>query len=380
MHQTTIPYGRQWVDEEDIAAVAEAMRGERLTTGPWIEKFESSLCDFVGGGAAAVLNSGTAALHAAYAAAGLGPGRRLVTSPLTFVATSNAALYLQARVEFADVDADTGCLDPKAVEALGLGQTDLVVPVDFAGHPADYAQFQALKARHGFTLGSDACHSLGATLHGRAVGTLTDFSCLSFHPVKPVTSAEGGAVLSPDAALVSRVRRFRTHGIERDPEEIVKEGAWFYAMKELGFNYRLSDLHAALGWSQMRRLSAFIRRRREIAAAYLEQLADLDSIELPVVATGAEPAWHLFVIRVREAARRRALFDRLQMLGIGVQVHYIPAYWHPYYAQLGYRRGLCPRAEDYADRAISLPIFPMLGAEDLARSVEAVRRAVRETL
>jgi len=375
-----IPYGRQWVDSSDVEAVTQALLGDKLTTGDWIERFEQALSTHTGGLPAAALNSGTAALHAAYAAAGLCPGATLVTSPLTFAATANAALYLGARVIFADVSADTGCLDPAAAEAAIAPAVSLIVPVDYAGHPADYPALRALAQRKNLLLGADACHSLGATQHGNPVGSLADFSCFSFHPVKPVTTAEGGAVVSRDTRIIQGVKTFRTHGIERNPAEIAREGGWYYAMNQLGFNYRLSDVHAALGWSQLRRLTAFTLRRREIARRYLEALADLPSIELPAVRAGTEPAWHLFVIRVREASRRRAFFARLQALRLGVQVHYIPVYWHPYYASLGYRRGACPVAEDFASRAVSIPIFPQLSDTELDQCIATIRQAVHETL
>jgi UDP-4-amino-4,6-dideoxy-N-acetyl-beta-L-altrosamine transaminase len=381
MHRPApLPYGQQSVDEADIAAVVEVLRGERLTTGPAVEAFENALATATGAPHVCAVNSGTAALHAAYAALGLGPGQALVTTPLTFAATANAARYLGADVIFADVRADTGCLDPEAAAAAVRPSATVLTAVDYAGHPADYPALRGLAAGRGLRLVADACHALGATLDGQPLGAWADVACLSFHPVKPITTAEGGAVLTHSSEWDTAVRTFRTHGITRRPEALGTHGAWHYAMESLGYNYRLSDLHAALGRSQLRRLDAFIAARRVIAARYSEALADLDSLEPPAVRPGAAPGWHLYVVRVREAGRRRAFFEALQARGILVQVHYIPVYHHPYWAALGYRRGLCPVAEDFAARAVSLPIFPAMTTDDVDRVVEAVHAAARETL
>ena len=374
-----IPYGRQWVDDEDVAAVVEVLRSDYLTTGPAVERFEMALAAATGARRAVAVNSGTSALHAMYFAAGLGPGDEVITTPLTFAATANAALYLGATVRFVDVLADTGNIDPAAVASAIGPRTRVVVAVDYTGNPADYDELDVVASRAGVTLLADAAHSLGATYHGRSVGTLAAASELSFHPVKPVTTAEGGAIVTDDVDLAARAARFRTHGITREPGEMERnDGPWHYEQHDLGFNYRLTDVQAALGTSQMRRLPSFIARRREIAARYLEGLGDLEALVLPTVREAVEPGWHLFVVRVAEAARRRALFDRLRELGLGVQVHYIPVHHHPYYRDLGFERGSCPVAEDFAARAISLPIFPLMTDLEVERVVDTVRRAVSE--
>lgn len=377
-----LPYGRQWIDEDDVEAVARILRSDFLTTGPAVERFEDDLRTATGARHAVAVNSGTSALHAAYFAAGVGPGTEIVTSPLTFAATANAALYLGATVRFADVDPATGNLDPAAAEAAIAATTRAVVPIDYTGHPADYDAFDRLAAGRGIVTVADAAHSLGATYHGRRVGTLATLSELSFHPVKPVTTAEGGAVTTDDGELAGRARRFRTHGVERDLAAMPEaEGEWWYEQHDLGFNYRLTDLQCALGSSQLRRLEAFVHRRRAIARRWTDGLRDVEQLILPTVADGVEPAWHLYVVRVAgDAARRRPLFDRLRALGLGVQVHYIPVYWHPYYRSLGYRRGLCPVAEDFYARAVSLPIFPKMTDADVDSAIERVRSAVADVL
>ena len=374
-----IPYGRQWVDDDDVAAVARVLRSDYLTTGPAVGAFERALMDATGAAHAVAVNSGTSALHAMYFAAGLGPGDEIVTSALTFAATANAALYLGATVRFADVESDTGNLDPAAVEEVIGERTRLIVPVDFAGHPAEYDPLRALADRHGVGLVADAAHSLGAAYRGRAVGTLADASEASFHPVKPVTTAEGGAVLTDDEALAERARRFRTHGITKDPGELehADEGPWWYEQHDLGYNYRLTDVQAALGASQTAKLGRFIDRRRRIAARYDEALADLATIELPGRREHVQPGWHLYVIRTRDPERRRGLFETLRAHGLGVQVHYLPVYWHPYYAGLGYPRGLCPQAEGFYRSAISLPIYPAMSDDDLERAIDVVRTGVQ---
>lgn len=369
-----LPYGRQWVDEDDVQAVVEVLRSDFLTTGPAVTRFEDALREATGASYAVAVNSGTAALHAMYHAAGLQAGDEVVTSPLTFAATANAALYLGATVRFADVDSDTGNISPQAVDDAITDRTKLVVAVDYAGQPADYDALTDVTRRRGVTVLSDAAHSLGATYKGRPVGRLTKASSLSFHPVKPVTTAEGGAVVTDDADIARRAGTFRTHGITRDPSDLrhPDEGPWWYEQQALGYNYRLTDVQAALGTSQMRKLGTFIAARRRIAKAYDEALASVPELRLPSRSPGAESGWHLYVVRTREPEHRRPLFEHLRAKGIFAQVHYIPVYWHPYYQALGYSRGLCPQAEEFYGAAVSLPIFPRMTQDDVQRVVEAI--------
>jgi UDP-4-amino-4,6-dideoxy-N-acetyl-beta-L-altrosamine transaminase len=376
-----IPYGRQWVDEDDIAAVVNVLRSDYLTTGPAVPAFEAGIRLATGAEHAVALNSGTSALHAMYFAAGIGEGDEIITSPLTFAATANAALYLGATVQFADITPDTGNLDPAAVESTLSPRTRAIVAVDYAGHPADYDDLRRMSERRGIALLADAAHSLGASYRGRRVGTLADASELSFHPVKPITTAEGGAVVTNDGPLARIAELFRTHGITRELDELEEsEGAWHYEQQLLGYNYRLTDVQAALGSSQLGKLDAFIRRRRDIATRYLLGLAGVDGLILPTAREDVESAWHLFVVRVRERRQRRSFFDALRHRGLGVQVHYIPVYHHPYYRDLGYRRGLCPVAEDYSAGAVSLPIFPRMTDAEVARVVDVVRDVAASVL
>ena len=380
-HEPRLPYGHQWIDERDIEAVTEVLRGDWLTTGPKVPEFEDALAELVGVSRAVVVNSGSAALHVAYFAAGLGPGAEIVTSPLTFVSTASCALHLGATVRFADVDPDTGNLDPEAVDAVMGPDCRLIVPVDYAGHPADYAAMRGLAERSGAAIVSDGAHSLGARRDGRTVAQLADATATSFHPVKGITTAEGGAMFTARDDWAVRAERFRNHGIERDPARQRKSGgSGYYEVQDLGLNYRLPDLLCALGLSQLRRLDEFLDRRREIAAHYSSAFAGIEGLELPTTEVGVEPSWHLYVIRVREAKRRDPLFDRLQAEGLGVQVHYGPVHLHPLFEDLGFAPGSCPVAEDYASRAISLPIFPAMGNDDLERVIETLDRSARDLL
>ncbi|MEZ6015081.1 MAG: UDP-4-amino-4,6-dideoxy-N-acetyl-beta-L-altrosamine transaminase [Planctomycetota bacterium] len=376
-----LPYGRQDVDDADVLAVAEALRSDWLTTGPRVDEFERALAAACGAPHVVVVNSGTAALHAAYEAAGLGPGDEVLTSPLTFAATANAALHLGAKVRFVDVDARSGLIDPGQVSAALTPSTKLVVPIDYTGQPADYPALMRLAAGTGTFVIADGAHSLGATLDGAPAGTLAHATTFSFHPVKPVTTGEGGAIATANAEWDHRMRSFRCHGMERDPLRQRDPGdPWHYEIQALGLNYRLPDVLCALGTSQLRRLPQFIARRRAIAARYLTALADVAQLELPHVRPGVESGWHLFVVKVHEAGRRRAFFDALRQAGLGVQVHYEPVHLQPYYRDLGHRPGECPLAEDFAARCVSLPLYPALSDSEVEHVIDTVRRVAEAVL
>jgi dTDP-4-amino-4,6-dideoxygalactose transaminase len=369
-----IPYGRQSVDEDDVAAVAAVLRGDWLTTGPAVDAFEAALAAVAGGTPAVAVTSGTAALHTAYAAVGTGPGDEIVTTPLTFVATASCAAILGATVVFADVCDDTGNLDPTSAAAVTTARTRVIAGVDYAGHPIDADPLRELAHDNGALLLEDAAHSIGSTWHGRPVGTLADLTTFSFFPTKNLTTAEGGAVVTADAELLRRARTFRTIGLVRDPDRLrhPDEGPWHQEVHEFGVNYRLPDVLCALGSSQLRRLSAFALRRKEIHARYDAALADVPELRTPVTRDGADPVWHLYALRVLDGRRRR-LFEHLRASGIGVQVNYVPTYWHPVFEDLGYRRGLCPVAETYYSQEVSLPLFPDLLDDDVDRVCQLIR-------
>lgn len=370
-----IPYGRQTIEEDDIEEVIRVLRSDWLTTGPEVARFEHALAERVGAQYVVAFSSGTAALHAAYYVAGLREGDELITSPITFAATANAARFLRADVVFADVEARTVNISPEKVREKITSRTKIIVPVDFAGHPAEIDELRNIASEFGLTLVQDASHSLGATYKGQPIGSLSDMTIFSFHPVKHITTGEGGAVATNNANYYQKLLTFRTHGIERNPKLLGEfHGPWYYEMQDLGYNYRITDIQCALGTSQLRKLDRFIKRRQEIAQLYDDLLSGVPSVMTPTVASHVTHAYHLYVIRVlRSTEERRRLFEYLRELGIGVQVHYLPVYWHPYYRSLGYDKGLCPEAERYYSHCMSLPIFPTLADEDVIRVVNAIR-------
>ncbi|MCX9156152.1 UDP-4-amino-4,6-dideoxy-N-acetyl-beta-L-altrosamine transaminase [Niveibacterium sp. 24ML] len=380
-----IPYGRQSISHEDLAAVEAVLRSDWLTQGPAVSRFEAAVADYVGARHAVAVNSATSALHIACAALGVGPGSRVWTVPNTFVASANCARYCGAEVGFVDIDARSYCIDvadlarrlqaARAVDAL----PDVLVSVDFAGQPCDYAAIADLKREYGFRLIEDASHAIGATLAGARIGALpvADITVFSFHPVKIVTSAEGGMLLTADADLAAAARRLRSHGIERDPARLTQpdQGGWYYEQQELGWNYRITDLQAALGASQIARIDAFLERRRALAQRYDEALADLP-LQRPWQRPGALSAYHLYPIVLRDADQRRQVYERLREAGIGVQVHYLPVHLQPYYRALGFAPGQFPVAEWYAERTLSLPLY----ADLTEAAQDCVIAAMREAL
>ena len=370
----SIPYGHQSIDEADIAAVAAALRGDWLTIGPTVAAFEAEIAATAGTTDAVAVTSGTAALHVAYAALGVGAGDQVIVPALTFAATASTASLLGAEIIFADIEEDTGNIDPAAVDALTTGRTAVISAVDYAGHPADIDALAPIARRAGARILEDAAHSIGSTLGGRPVGSLADITTFSFFPTKNMTTAEGGAVVSTSDELTAAARSFRSHGLVRDraQQRHPDEGAWHQEIHRLGLNYRLPDVLCALGLSQIARLAEFKASRTEVFERYQEGLGDVDGLTLPTRRGDADPMWHLFPIRVHDG-RRREVFDRLRAAGILVQVNYIPVYWHPYYEDLGYRRGLCPVAERYYSEEISLPMYAHLAPDDQDRVIDAVR-------
>ena len=369
-----IPYGRQSIDKNDVRAVSEALLSDWLTQGPKVAEFESALARYCRAKYAVVYANGTLALQAAYAAAGLRKGDEFITSPMTFAATATAGLWLGGRPIFADIDPRTGNLDPGACARAMTRRTRVLAPIDFAGYPADLTRFKKMARARGVVVVEDACHALGASLRGRKVGGISDMTVFSFHPVKSITTGEGGAVMTNEKRYHDALLRFRHHGITRGED-------WEYSVRNQATNGRITDFQCALGLSQLKRLDRFIARRRELAARYDRLLAGFDEIE-PRHSPVEGSSWHLYVLRLRpEYARfRRGLFCGLRRRGIGVQVHYIPVYWHPLYRGLGYRRGLCPNAEDLYRRILSLPIYPALTDPLQDRVVRALRDCFKELL
>jgi perosamine synthetase len=379
-----IPYSRQWIDEDDVQAVVDALRSDWLTTGPRIGTFEEAFAASVGARYAVAVSSGTAALHLACLAAGVGPGSEAITSPITFVATANAPLYCGSQPVFADVCDDTINLDPEQAQARVNARTAALLPVHFAGHACDMPVLRSIADRHGLAVIEDACHALGAQTPEGTVGDCrySDMTVFSTHAVKALATGEGGVITTNRAALNERLRLLRSHGVTRAPERLTcEEGGWYYEMQALGFNYRITDVQCALGLSQLRKLATFIMRRREIAARYNAAFADLPNIRLPWERDGHRSAWHLYVIRFPgvSAGTRRWLFDTLRAANLGVNVHYLPVYRQPYYRDnFGFSPGLCPNAERYYREAITLPLYPMMTDAQVETVIATVRRVALE--
>lgn len=365
--ESFLSYGKQHIDEDDIAAVVETLRSPFLTQGPKVEEFERTIADYVGAKYAVAFSNGTAALHGACYAAGIGVGDEVITTPITFAATSNAVLYCGGTPVFADIDERTYNIDPKEVEKKITANTKAIMPVDFTGQPVDLDAIMKIAEKHNLVVIEDGAHSLGATYKGRKVGSQAHMTMFSFHPVKPITTGEGGIITTNSEAFYEKLKLFCSHGISKTAYS-VEQGDWYYEMIELGFNYRMNDIQAALGLSQMRRLDGFIERRREIAALYHEKLAKIPGVILPAQLNGIESGWHLYMIQLDCSVlkkSRKEIFDEMRALNIGVHVHYIPVYWHPYYQGLGYEKGLCPVAEKWYEQAMTLPIFPGMTDADV---------------
>lgn len=378
VRKTMLPYGRQWLDEDDIAAVVEVLRSDWLTTGPKVAEFERAFADHVGAAEAVVVSSGTAALHAAIFALGIGVGDEVIVPAITFAASANCVVFQGATPVFADVEPDTLLLDPAQAEARVTPRTKAIMAVDYAGQPCDYDELRALATRHGLAVVADACHALGAGYKGRAVGVLADLSAFSLHPVKHITSGEGGVVTTARPELARHMRSFRNHGITTEHHERAESGSWFYEMVELGYNYRLTDFQCALAMSQLAKLPGWLARRREIAGRYDAAFAEMPAVRPLAVRGDVSHAYHLYVVRLdlgRLQADRSDVFAALKAEGIGTNVHYIPVHLHPFYRKrYGTGPGLCPVAEAAYEEIISLPIFPHMTDGDVEDVISAVRK------
>ena len=379
-----IPYARQWIDEDDIQAVAEVLRSVSLTTGPAVSRFGEDVAKVAGTKYAVAIANGSAALHAAVAAAGIGPGDEVITSPITFAASANCALYVGATPVFADIDPRTYNLDPVDVERKITPRTKAIIPVHFTGQPCDMGSLQTLAKQYGLRLIADGAHAIGALYKGLPVGVFADMTTFSFHPVKQVCTGEGGAIATDSDDFNDRMTWFRSHGITRDPKQFrYGNQPWYYEQQELGYNYRLTDIQSALGSSQLRKLPMFLQKRREYAQMYTQAFQNVPGLITPWQQPDAESAWHLYVIRFQlEAlnADRDQLFRELWDRGIGVNVHYIPVYYHSYYRDLGYTKGLCPEAEKLFEAMLTIPLYPAMLPEAVERVIATVESVVRSHL
>jgi len=374
-----IPYGRQSLDEADINSVIKALRSDWITQGPKIQEFEKDICRYTGAKYAVVVSSGTAALHIAGLAAGIGEGDEAITSPITFVASANSILYCGGKPVFADIQEDTINIDPCEVEKRITKKTRAIIPVDFAGHPVEAKQIKEIANKYNLFIIEDASHALGAEYRSNKVGSckFSDMTVFSFHPVKHITTGEGGAITTNRRNLYEKLIMLRNHGITKDRKKLTGyDGPWSYEQHYLGFNYRITDFQCALGISQLRKLDEFLEKRKTIVSFYNENLESIKEILLPVERPYVKSSWHLYFIRIKNEKKRRMVFQKLRKAGIGVQVHYIPVHLQPYYRKFfGHKEGEYEKAERYYRQTISIPLYPQLKNKELVHVVNTLRNA-----
>lgn len=371
-----IPYGRQTIEEDDIQAVVDVLRSDYLTTGPKIAEFEKMVADYVGAKYAVAISNGTSALHAACFAAGIQPGDEVITTPLTFAASSNCVLYCGGTPVFADVDPKTYNIDPEDIRRKITDKTKAIIAVHLAGQPCDMDEIHKIAKEHDLIVIEDGAHALGSVYKGKKVGTLSDMTTFSFHPVKPITTGEGGMIVTDNEEFYKKMMLFRSHGITRDENLMTRnDGPWFYQQLDLGYNYRITDIQCALGCSQMKKLDRFLARRKEIVARYNEAFADCENIITPYQLPETESGWHLYIVQVKNCDRKK-VFEALREQGIAVNVHYIPIYMHPYYQEHGYKDVHCRNAEEIYSHIVSLPLYPTLTPEEQQYVIETLKHVI----
>lgn len=360
-----IPYGKQYIDDEDINAVIKVLKSDYLTQGPVIGEFEKEFAKFVDAKYAVAVSNGTAALHVAALAAGLKKGDAVVSTPMTFAASTNCALYCGASVNFADI-LPNGLINPDLIEKQINQNTKMMIPVDYSGHTCDWEKIKEIADKKHLNIIQDGCHALGAKYKGSKIGACkySDMTVFSFHPVKHITTGEGGMITTNSKELYEKLNMFRTHGITKDHEKLQNkdEGPWYMEMHMLGFNYRMTEIQSALGLTQLKKCDKFVSRRREIAKIYDQELSNLKYFDTISEPQDSFSAYHLYPVLIKDkfSNKKKDIFNKLREKGLGVQVHYIPVYFHPYYQQLGFKKGLCPVSEKFYEKEISIPMFPAM--------------------
>ena len=382
VRENKIFYGRQWIQDDDVQAIAAVLKGDYITCGPSVDAVEKKISKVTGAKYTVVVANGTAALHCAAIAAGLGEGDEVITTPLTFAASANCAVYVGARPVFADVTPETYNIDPDSMEAHITDKTRAVVAVDFTGQAVEHDRIREICKKHNLVYICDAAHAIGTKYKGQPEGSIADMTCFSFHPVKTITSGEGGAITTNDPELYKKLRLASQHGIVRNPDDFVEknpEGIWYYEMQTLGYNYRMTDFQAALLSSQLNKLEQFSNRRKEIVNKYNEAFKDVPEIIVQKEIPESDTTRHLYIIQLdldKLTCTRREFFDAMSAENVQCQVHYVPVYWFPFYLNMGYTKGLCPNAEKIYKGIMSIPLYPMLTDEDVESSIAAVKKIV----
>jgi len=375
-----IPYGKQYIDDDDINAVVEVLRSDFLTTGPMVKNFEEALADYLGVKHVVVLSNGTAALHAACFSAGIGPGDEVITTPITFAASANAVLYCGGTPVFADIDPLTYNIDPQSIENQITERTKAIIPVHFTGQPCDMEAILKIAKKYNLIVIEDGAHVLGAEFKGDVLGCSGNMMTLSFHPVKHITTGEGGAVVTNDEELYKKLKLFRSHGITKDYIDLNHSTEpWYYEQHELGYNYRISDIQCALGVNQLKKNPDFLKKRRAIADQYNDAFEHIEGIVLQKQIENVNSSWHIYLIQLeleKLSVGRSVIFNALRDSNLGVNVHYIPVYYHPYYRNLGYEKGICPKAENLYERIITIPLFPTMTKNEVDYVIETVKKII----
>jgi UDP-4-amino-4,6-dideoxy-N-acetyl-beta-L-altrosamine transaminase len=383
MTEEFIPYGSQWIDEKDIDAVVETLKSDFLTTGPKIKEFEDTFADYVDAKYAVAIANGTAALHAATYAAGIKEGDEVITTPITFAATANSILYQNATPVFADIDPETYNIGPESIKDNITEKTKAIIPVHYTGQPCDMEKIKEIAAKNDLIIIEDGAHAVGATYKDQKIGSIGDMTTFSFHPVKNMTTGEGGMITTDSKELYDKLMKFRTHGITKDESEYINssDGNWYHEQQGLGYNYRITDIQAALGITQLKRLDKFLTRRREIVNRYNNEFKDIEGLIIPEQLENTNSAWHIYVLQLeleKLTADRKEIFKSLREKNLGVNVHYIPVYFHPYYHNLGYEKGICPKAEKLYERIITIPLYPKMNDQQVNDVIKRIKSTINK--
>jgi len=381
MTEEFIPYGSQWIDEKDIDAVTETLKSDYLTTGPKIKEFEDKFADYVDAKYAVAIANGTAALHAAIYAAGIKEGDEVITTPLTFAATANSILYQDATPVFADINPKTYNIDPESIKEKITDKTKAIIPVHYTGQPCEMDKIKEIAAENDLTIIEDGAHAVGAIYKDQKIGSIGNMTTFSFHPVKNMTTGEGGMITTDSKELYDKLMKFRTHGITKNDSEYINrsDGPWYHEQQELGYNYRITDIQAALGITQLKKLDKFLARRREIVNKYNQEFKDIDGLIITEQLENTNSAWHIYVLQLKLeklTTNRKEIFKALREKNLGVNVHYIPVYFHPYYQSLGYEKGICPKAERLYERIITIPLYPKMTDQQVDEVIKRIKSTI----